>query len=140
MNPSNVVILRGGIVRDPEIVQGKVVKLSIALDFSGTDKKNPDNKSGYFDLTYFLTGGNERNAKFVQGQIENGNMKKGSQVEIVGSLRHERWEDENGNTRSRVSVVVDQLDYAKGGARPEGEATSSNDAGSPGEAAAIGEF
>lgn len=120
----NVVILTGGIVRDPEVVNGSIAKFSVAVDFGGSEKGGSN--TGYFDVTYFLNGDeNKRNASFVSSQINEGKMKKGSQISLVGRLVQERWTDDNGN-RSKVVVVAESISYASGAARPTtGEASAS---------------
>lgn len=130
---SNVVVLSGGITKDPEVVSGKVVKFSVAVDYAANDKSG--NSTGYFDVTYFLDD-NNRNSSFVKGQIQDGKMKKGSQVNLVGRLVQERWTSDDGN-RSKVSVIAETISYTKGGmSKPASEGSSS----SAGEAAAIPDF
>ena len=109
---SNVVVLSGGITKDPEVISGKVVKFSVAVDYAANDKGG--NSTGYFDVTYFLDDAN-RNSTFVKSQISDGKMKKGSQVSLVGRLVQERWTSDEGN-RSKVTVIAESISYVKGGA------------------------
>ena len=118
----NVVILTGGVVADPETVgsNGNIIKLRLAVDFSGQEKDS-DNKSGYFDVTYYTSNSdNERNAKFVKDQVTSGKLKKGSQISLVGRLVQERWttDDKRG---ARVVVVAESISYA-GSANTNSEA------------------
>ncbi len=116
--------LIGGLVADPELVgnNNDIVRLRIASDFSGRDANNPDNKTGYFRVTMFLNDDNP-NTRFVKGQIEKGNLKKGSQVHILYRLQQDRW-DKDGKTMSDVTLVAESLNYA-------GSAPKSMEAGEP---------
>lgn len=116
--------LIGGLVADPELVgpNKDIVRLRIASDYSGRDAANPDNKTGYFRVTMFLSDDNN-NTRFVKKQIENGNLKKGSQVHILYRLQQERWE-KDGTKMSDVTLVAESLTYAGGAARTsEGDNT-----------------
>ena len=114
INAKNVLTIQGGLVADPEMVNDKVVRMRIACDYSGSDKTNPDNKSGYFDVTYFIN--ESPNSKFVTGQLSAGNLKKGSQIMLVGSLSQDRWKQEDGSNRSAVKIIAESISYA--GSKP----------------------
>lgn len=109
-DPKNVVILTGGLVDVPEISgnNDSVVRLRLAMDFAGNEQ-NSDNKSGYFDVKYFLNSNNP-NSTFVKNQIDNGNFKKGSTLQLLGRLVQERWE-QDGQKRSKVVVYADSITY-----------------------------
>lgn len=117
LDPKNTIVITGGVVQDPELVNGNILKLRLAVDYAGSEK-NTQNNSGYFDVTYYLNDEGNRNATFVKSQIDDGKMKKGSQVQIVGRLVQERWSAEDGGGRSRVVIVAEALTYA-GGGRPQ---------------------
>lgn len=130
MDPKNVTNQTGGLVADPELIDsanGKIVKLRFAVDFAGQERDS-DNRSGYFDVTYYANDSNP-NSKFILSQIEKGNFKKGSQLQIVGRLVQERWkkDDKNG---SRVVIVAEGITYAGGGSSQSkpADSTTSNDA------------
>lgn len=108
LDPKNLVSLTGGLVDSPEIT-GEVAKLRIAVDFAGNER-NSDNKSGYFQVKYFLNSDNP-NATFVKNQINNNNFKKGSTLQLVGRLVQERWKDDSGNNRSGIVVIAESITY-----------------------------
>lgn len=108
LDPKNVVSLTGGLVDAPEVT-GDVAKLRIAVDFAGNER-NSDNKSGYFQVKYFLNSDNP-NATFVKNQINNSNFKKGSTLQLVGRLVQERWKDDSGNNRSGIVVIAESITY-----------------------------
>jgi len=46
---------------------------------------------------------------------------KGSPIHLVGRLKQDRWQDDNGNQRSRVKVVVQSIQFL-----PRGDSGSGN--------------
>lgn len=136
MDPKNLVSLTGGVVRDPEIINDKILKFSIAVNYAGSEKGS-ENNSGYFDVTYFLDGSDERISKFVRGQIDAGNFKQGAQLSIMGRLNHERWTSDDGK-RSKVAIIAEVISYA-GGSKPA-ESTGGSSTSDAGAAANIAEF
>lgn len=134
IDPRNTVILTAGIVADPELFNNSIAKFRIAIDYAGNEKNSKSNV-GYFDVVYYLkdSDGNpsSKNAKFVAGQLAENKMKKGSQVQIVGRLVQDRWE-QDGKKASKVVVVAEALTYASSGsysksdsAAPKAQATAS---------------
>lgn len=107
----NTVNLLGGLVDTPEeIAGGKVLRARLAVDYAGNDSANKDNRTGYFTLKIFQNDG----TKFIFDQFAKGNLKKGSQIAIVGRLEHSRWSTDDGN-RSEVQIVVESMSYIGGG-------------------------
>jgi len=133
IDPKNIVNMTCGIVADPEMVHENILKLRVACDYSG-DEKDSDNRSGYFDVTYFFNDGNF-NADFVRKQVESGNFKKGSQIQLVGSLRQRRWKTEEGASRSMVDIRAESITYA-GGARRDADDDATKTTAAPAPAAA----
>lgn len=109
IDPRNVVVISGGIVSDPEVVNENIIKFRIGVDYAGSEKGSSNN-SGYFDITYY-TNNDNRNAGFVKDQVSSGKMKKGSQVAIVGRLVHERW-GEGDSRGQRVVIVAESVSYS----------------------------
>lgn len=46
-------------------------------------------------------------------------LEKGRQAGVTGRLQTRKWQDKNGNPRSKVEIVADQLDFL--GGRKDGE-------------------
>jgi single-stranded DNA-binding protein len=114
LDPQNLVNISGGVVADPDIINDNILKLRVALDYAGSEK-NSDNKSGYFDVVYYLkdqTGFANKNASFVSNQIAEGKMKKGSSVSIIGRLLQERWKQDEKN-QSKVVIVAEHITYGQ---------------------------
>lgn len=132
IDPKNLINITGGVVSDPELVNDKIAKFRLAVDYAGSEKGS-DNNSGYFDIVYYLkdsSGFVSKNASFMHGQITDSKIKKGSKLTIVGRLVQERWKQDDQN-RNRVVIVAEHISYAVTGA-PAKSASSTN------EAAAVG--
>lgn len=117
IDPRNIVNLTAGIVSDPEsVANGNIIKFRIAVDYAGSEK-GAGVSSGYFDVVYYLKDGSDfasKNASFVSKQVSENKMKKGSQVQILGRLVQERWQQDNQN-RSKIVIVAEAVTYAGGG-------------------------
>lgn len=127
LDPQNLVTISGGLIADPEVVNEKIMKIRLGVDYAGSEKDS-DNNSGYFDVVYYMKDNNgftSKNASFVSSQIQAGKMKKGSTVSIIGRLVQERWKQDEQN-RSRIVIVAEHMTYGQraGGAKSE-SATSS---------------
>jgi len=128
IDPKNTIILSAGLIADPELVaNGNIVKLRVAVDYAGSEKGS-GMSSGYFDVTYYLKDGNEfasKNAAFLANQISGGKMKKGSQLQIVGRLVQERWQQDNQN-RSKVIIAAEAVTYAGSAYKKDSSDTGSS--------------
>jgi single-strand DNA-binding protein len=52
-------------------------------------------------------------------------LKKGTQLAIEGRLSQQRWQDESGNNKSKIEIVVDTFQFL-GGKKESGEGQSSS--------------
>jgi single-stranded DNA-binding protein len=132
LDAKNVVSISGGVVSDPEIINEKIAKFRLAVDYAGSEKSSQNN-SGYFEIVYYLKEGSDfasKNAQFLHSQITGGKLKKGSPVQILGRLVQERWTQDNVN-RSRVVIVAESVSYAASNFSKTGE---SSDSAKPSEA------
>lgn len=113
IDPRNLINITGGVVADPELVNDKIAKFRLAVDYAGQEKGS-DNNSGYFDVVYYLkdsSGFVSKNASFMHGQISDSKIKKGSKLTIVGRLVQERWKQEDQN-RNKIVIVAEHISYA----------------------------
>lgn len=129
LDPQNLVTISGGLIADPEMVaNGKIMKVRLGVDYAGSDKDS-DNTSGYFDVVYYLKDNNgfiNKNASFVNSQVEASKMKKGSTVSIIGRLVQERWKQDD-QSRSRIVIVAEHMTYGqRAGAKSDGQSSSSS--------------
>lgn len=113
IDPKNMGNLTCGVVADPIVHNDKVVRLRVAADYAGTDSEQPDNKTGYFNVVYFLNQ-DTPNAKFVSGQIKDQKLKKGSQIQIAYRLNNSRRTDGDKKFND-VELIAEAITYAGGG-------------------------
>jgi len=113
LDPRNCGNLTAGIVVPPETIPmngGKIVKLRVAVPYAGQEKDTEDNR-GFFDVTYYARD-SEQNAKFVLGQIEAGNFKPGTTIQMVYRIQQERWKTPEGKNANKVVLVAESIAYA----------------------------
>lgn len=102
----NRVIISGNLTRDPELkrTQGGMAVLQLGLAVNDR-RKNPqtgewEDVANFVDCTMFGTRA-EKVAQYLT---------KGSKVTIEGKLRYHSWEAKDGGKRSKLEVVVDEID------------------------------
>ena len=101
----NVVVLAGNLTRDPEkrYTPNNVCIASLSMAVNRRVKRNEEwtDEVSFFDVTVF---GNtaENCAKFLS---------KGRPVLVEGYLRQRRWETPEGNRRSKVEVVANNVQF-----------------------------
>ena len=94
----------GNVVRDPEVkfasTGNALLNFSIAQTrkFTGKDGKDKEETS-FFDVTCFGT---------LAENIAN-SVTKGTRVIVTGRLAQNSWEDKDGNKRSKVEIVADEI-------------------------------
>lgn len=110
----NKVILVGNLTRDIELrySQGGMAIASSAIATSRKYTQNNEKKEEvcFVDITFFARS----------AEIANQYLKKGSKILIEGRLNFEQWNDQNGQKRSKHSVVVELMQMLDS----KGEATS----------------
>lgn len=111
----NVLTLGGRLVADPNKVSDNIVTFRVAVDYSGSSSVNPDQRTGFFNVKYFLNTGSP-NATFIRNQVDEGKMKKGSAILLVGEIKAEEYKDKNDQTRQEILVIADNVTYMGGGA------------------------
>lgn len=110
----NQVILMGNLTRDPELrtttTGQNVCSFSLAVNRSwqGSDGQTQD-AVDYFDVT----------AWGKLGELVNQYMRKGRKCLVMGRLSQRSWEQE-GQKRSKVEVVANDVTFLDGGNGGEG--------------------
>lgn len=110
----NQVTLIGNLVRDCGQDQNSfqylqngtaVARISIA---SNRPKKQQDGSwaddTSYFDITIF-----GKTAENLRPYLQ-----KGKKIAVSGYLKQDRWKDQQGNNRSRISVIADNVQLLGG--------------------------
>ena len=111
-NDLNVVALVGRLVREADVRDSNsgsaMVRFSIAVN---RNRKQGDGswteEANFFDCLYA-----GKSAESVSQYLD-----KGRQVAIQGELRQNRWQDQDGQSRTRVEIFVNNLTLLGGGQR-----------------------
>ncbi|MBR0238950.1 MAG: single-stranded DNA-binding protein [Thermoguttaceae bacterium] len=111
----NRVVLMGNVTRDVEVRYlpsgAAVCELTLAVN---DRRKNPQgnwvNEASFFDVTLW-----NRTAE-IAGEY----LQKGAPVLIEGKLRQESWTQEDGQKRSKIRVIADQMVLLSGRGQGDG--------------------
>ena len=111
----NKVFISGNLTRDPEMrtTQGGTVVMGFGVAVNDR-RKNPqtgqwEDVPNFVDCTLF---GNRASAVSQY-------LSKGTKVSIEGKLRWHSWQDQNGNNRSKLDVIVDEIELMARGQQPQ---------------------
>ena len=102
----NHVNLIGNITRDIELKYSQggvaIVKFGVAVNKKVKNQQGGyDDKAMFFDVTAFQKTAENINQYF----------RKGSKIGVSGELNFEQWEDQQGQKRSKVSIICNQFDF-----------------------------
>ena len=109
----NRVVVSGNLTRDPELRTTAggmaVLKLGIAVN---DRRKNPqsgewEDSPNFFDVTVFGQRG-ESLSRFLS---------KGTKIAVEGKLRWSQWDTPDGDKRSKVEIIADDIEFLS----PRGE-------------------
>jgi len=105
MNNLNNVLLEGNLVRDPEFKTSPngtaICKFSIASNRFFKKENGFEKEVSFFDV--------ETWAKLAEACNQKG--KKGSGCRIVGRLKQDRWQDNEGKQRAKVVIVAEHVEF-----------------------------
>lgn len=106
----NKIMLMGNLTRDPELSylpsNTPVCKIGLAVNrrFRRSDGEQGE-ETLFVDCTAFGR----------TGEVINQYLRKGRPIFIEGRLKLDRWEDQNGNPRSKHQVVIDTFQFVDSG-------------------------
>lgn len=109
----NRVVISGNLTRDPELrsTPGGMAVLGIGVAVNDRRKNQQtgewEDYPNFIDCTMFGSRA-EAITQYLQ---------KGTKVAIEGKLRYRSWENQQGEKRSKVEVVVDEIEFMS----PRGE-------------------
>lgn len=134
MRNSNLFTLRGRTTADIVLkyTANEVPFCNFTLAVDRAYRKDAQRETDFFYLTAY-----RGTAEFLAR-----NASKGAALGVSGELRVRQWEDEQGNHRSHVDLIVDDVEFAgakqrtgeetgRGGGTPEDEAAAQDDDGLP---------
>ena len=112
----NKVMLMGNLTRDPELRHTpnntSVASLSVAMTRRWRNQQGEQQE----ETTFVDCEAWGRTAETI-----NEYMRKGRPIFIEGRLKLDQWQDQNGNNRSKLKVVVDNFQFVDSrGAETEG--------------------
>jgi len=113
----NRVVITGNLTRDPELRATNsgmsILKLGIAVNDRRKNQQSGEweDVPNFFDVVVFGQRG-ESLSRFLS---------KGSKIAVEGKLRWSQWETPDGDKRSKVEIVADDIEFLS----PRGEGSGS---------------
>ena len=108
MRGLNLVVVRGFMGADPEVREvgknAKVAEIRLATDESYYNSEGELVEETEWH-TIVLWGNNGKGL----AEVADNYLTKGSHIEIVGKLKTETWDNEDGETRSRTKIIGREL-------------------------------
>ncbi|MBN2658227.1 MAG: single-stranded DNA-binding protein [Spirochaetales bacterium] len=105
MNSLNSILLEGNLVRDPETGETakgtKFCRFSIASNRFYKQEGSRVDEVSYFDVEVW--------SKLAENCYAN--LEKGRGVRVVGRLKQDRWQDEEGKGRTKVKIVGEHVEF-----------------------------
>ena len=122
----NTVTLVGNVTRDPELRYTKsgvaFATFSVAWNQKAPQGSEREDKAHFFDVTCWRSL-----AENVAQSVT-----RGTRVVVYGRLDQQRWEDDDGNKRSRLEVLADEVTPSLKWATAEVQKTASPSGGGGG--------
>lgn len=111
-------VVGGRLTRDAELNEsGKVLRFSVASNYPVKDGDSWDEEVSYFECKIL----GERRANAMEEYLT-----QGRSVVVHGDLRQERWENGEGEKRSKVVILAQTVEL---GSKPRGESDFESDGG-----------
>lgn len=105
MNSLNSILIEGNLTRDPELKSTPkgtpVCSFSVASNRFYKQDEEYQKEVSFFDV--------EAWAKLAESCAEY--LEKGRGVRVVGRLKQDRWQDQEGNPRSKVKIVAEHVEF-----------------------------
>ncbi len=105
MNNLNSILIEGNLCKDPvfnETPKGTAVcKFPIAANRYYKQDEEIQNEVSYFDV--------ETWARLAE--VCSDHLAKGRGVRVVGRLKQDRWNDSDGNAKSRIKIVAEHVEF-----------------------------
>lgn len=117
MNSLNSILIEGNLTKDPELKATpkgtSVCSFSVASNRFYKQDQEYQKEVSFFDV--------ETWAKLAESCAEY--LEKGRGVRVVGRLKQDRWQDAEGNPRSKVKIVAEHVEFKPIFTRKEDEVT-----------------
>ena len=116
----NSILIEGNLTRDPELkatTKGTFVcTFAIASNRYYRQEAGTEKETSFFDVQTW--------GKLAENVDKLG--KKGRGVRVVGRLKQERWQQQDGQNRSRILIVAEQVDFRPDFKKSDTEKQSEN--------------
>ncbi|MCD8355467.1 MAG: single-stranded DNA-binding protein [Clostridia bacterium] len=103
----NKAILMGRLTRDPELRYTQsnlpVVSFTIAIDRKYSANNGSERQTDFINVVAW-----RRTAEFVSQWFT-----KGMMIIVTGSIQSRNWQDKNGNNRTSIEVVADEVQFGE---------------------------
>lgn len=100
----NKITLGGRLTADPELKQTQSGVMVCSVGLAVNRRRSEDKQTDFFNLVVW-----RGTAEFLSKYF-----KKGSSICVVGPVQIRNWEDTNGNKRTSVDVVADEIYFVDG--------------------------
>ncbi|SIQ38571.1 single-strand DNA-binding protein [Alkalispirochaeta americana] len=105
MNDLNSILMEGNLTRDPVLSSTpsgtSVCNFALGTHYRYKKNDEPQDETSFFDV--------EAWARLAENCAEY--LKKGRGVRVVGRLKQDRWKDAEGQSRSRVKIVAEHVEF-----------------------------
>lgn len=103
----NRVMITGNLTRDPEVRNTQSGMAVLNLGVAVNDRRKNNQTGEWEDYVNWI----ECVMFGTRAESISRYLRKGSKVAIEGKLRWSQWEDKQGGKRSKIEVVVDDLEF-----------------------------
>ena len=102
----NVVVISGGLGRDPEVKQTQSGSTIMNFSVAVSDRRKNGQTGQWEEVTHWV------DCVMFGKRAESLSrfLRKGMKVTISGRLQQNRWEDKQGNKRSKIEVVANDVE------------------------------
>ena len=103
----NKIILMGRLTRDPELRQTQSGMPVLGLGVAVNDRRKNSQTGEWEDYPNFI----DCTMFGARAQSVSRFLSKGSKVAIEGKLRWSQWETNEGQKRSKIEIIVDEIEF-----------------------------
>lgn len=114
----NRVSLSGNLTRDPELRMTKGGKQVLSFGLAVNDRMRNQQTGAWEDRPNFV----DCIIFGKRAEAVNRYIQKGSKVAVEGRLRYSSWEAKDGSRRSKLEVVIDEIEFMSGQGTQQGQA------------------
>jgi single-strand DNA-binding protein len=121
MNNLNSVLIEGNLVRDPELSYTSkgtaICKFTVGCNRSWKQDDGLQKEVSFFDVSAWAR----------QAEVCGEYLKKGRGVRVVGRLKQDRWTSPEGQTRSKVEIVAEHVEFKPPAKKQEADGEKEED-------------